>query len=253
MLVRFLGTADANPDCGRLQSSVLISIQGREYIFDCGDGIATRLWNDSLIDLNTIDALFITHFDPDHFGGLLCVLQAMHQRIKTVEPARRNENMVEVLLPSEKICGYINGMLPETRLSDYWTGFKKEIRPYGGNSIIYNNGILSVRSFPTKHTPESHGFCIQAEGKKLVYSGDILSPEVLEPFLDGCDLLIIEGAHFPAESITHTLEKHRIARVAVTHINRKDYEMRNEYMQRLAPLAAKMQVSIAKDGMEFQL
>jgi len=68
MRVKFLGSGDAFGSGGRYNACFLLEATERRYLIDCGASsmIALRKFE---IDPNTIDAIFVSHFDIDHFGG----------------------------------------------------------------------------------------------------------------------------------------------------------------------------------------
>jgi ribonuclease BN (tRNA processing enzyme) len=68
MRVKFLGSGDAFGSGGRYNACFLLEARERRYLIDCGASsmIAIRKFE---IDPNTIDAIFVSHFDIDHFGG----------------------------------------------------------------------------------------------------------------------------------------------------------------------------------------
>src|SRR5579885_3102923 len=68
--VTFLGTGDPFASGGRMQSAVLLDAgaTGR-FLLDCGATSLLALAR-AAIDPDTIDAVLISHFHGDHFGGL---------------------------------------------------------------------------------------------------------------------------------------------------------------------------------------
>src|SRR5579885_2866206 len=79
--VTFLGTGDPFASGGRMQSAVLLDAgaAGR-FLLDCGATTLLALAR-AAIDPDTLDAVLISHFHGDHFGGLpLVVLDLVANR-----------------------------------------------------------------------------------------------------------------------------------------------------------------------------
>ena len=67
MRVIMLGTAAAIPDPDRNHSSILITIQGRHYLFDCGHGATHQLIRENVIPGN-VNVVFLSHLHYDHIA-----------------------------------------------------------------------------------------------------------------------------------------------------------------------------------------
>ena len=101
---------------------------------------------------------------------------------------------------------------------------------------------------------QSYSFLLEAEGKRIVYSGDIGKVEDLEPLLkEDIDLLISEIAHFKPEELFEFLLKKKVKKTILTHIhpdleNREDelVELSNKYF-------GANKVFVAYDGLEVDV
>lgn len=253
MKFKFLGASDANPNNGNGQSGIILYTGNTNYLFDCGDGIATKIWCDGDTNLNNIQAIFISHLDPDHTGGVFSLMHLFHQHIKDLPLQERNKNIIKFFIPSKEATCYIEKLMPLMRMDDKNTAYKKVVVPYEGTKIIYSDDNIIVSSFPTYHKTESHGFIINAEGKKIVYTADIKNPYVIQDYTLDSDLTIIECAHFKTEEITDALMDKKIRNLIVNHINKERYDDPLKLMDDLKPLLKSTNVFIAKDGMKFKL
>ena len=71
-----LGTASAKPIPGRNQSAQVLSVHGRSFLIDCGEGVQTRL-QESNVSPMKIDSIFLSHIHGDHVFGLFGLLSTM--------------------------------------------------------------------------------------------------------------------------------------------------------------------------------
>lgn len=254
MKIKILGSSNANPNPGMGQSGLIIEEGASIYLFDCGDGVPTKIWADSTIDMNLIKAVFITHFDADHFGGIFSMLQLMHQRLKRTRSSdTKNDHILKIMIPDEKSVSLFNNMVDIAHLADEETAYKKEFKPYKGTGVIYKDNLITVSSFPTYHREESHGFVIETQGRKIIYTGDILEPAVVSEYVDNADLVIIEGAHFGIDKITEALSGRGIKRLLVTHLLDPRIKNQFEVMDALKPLTSECPVVFARDFMEVTI
>lgn len=76
MIVIPLGVASATPTSVRHLPSVALWREGSVFLFDCGENAQMRMLQAG-IKRSKIEAIFITHFDVDHFSGLIGLLATM--------------------------------------------------------------------------------------------------------------------------------------------------------------------------------
>ena len=75
----FIGTSDAFGAGGRRQSATLLRAGNGAVLVDCGATTLTGL-HDLGVDRDEIDAIIISHFHGDHFGGIpLLLLAALYE------------------------------------------------------------------------------------------------------------------------------------------------------------------------------
>ena len=215
--LKFLGTSNANPHPDRRQSGVLLSIDETHYLFDCGDAIATALWNDKSISLNHLNAVFFSHRHADHMGGLSALVLLMHQRIKNsreiqpgagfewrTPPKPSTTNECAFFIPGdEDQAEFFSELLDRMHTADFEIAFRKKLYPFQGRSLIFDDGQIQVESFPTNHCMDSAGFILRSRSKSLIYSGDIKNPQIVANIIgsDVLDLVIIENAHLDRKSV----------------------------------------------------
>ena len=91
---------------------------------------------------------------------------------------------------------------------------------------IYRDELITVTAIATRHVLggafPSYAFMIEAEGKRLLYTGDLAAdfsdyPEVL--LREDFDLVVSELVHFKLESNLDTIKRTRTRRLVFTHMN----------------------------------
>lgn len=76
MIIVPLGVASATPTVTRHLSSVALWREGSVYLFDCGENTQMRMLQGGL-KRSQIDCIFISHFDTDHFSGMIGLLSTL--------------------------------------------------------------------------------------------------------------------------------------------------------------------------------
>ena len=142
-----LGTASAKPIPGRNQSAQVLSVRGRSFLIDCGEGVQTRL-QESRISLLKIESIFISHIHGDHVFGLFGLLSTM--------------GMLSRMTPLYIYAPVNFGPILKFFLSYYGDGIPFEIRhiPMKMKSpeMIYHTKSLEVYAFPLNHGIETFGW-----------------------------------------------------------------------------------------------
>ena len=142
-----LGTASAKPVIGRQQSAQVLSVHGRSFLIDCGEGVQTRLQECHVSPLK-IDSVFVSHIHGDHVFGLPGLLSTMGM-LSRVQP-------LNIYAPSSF------GPLLKFFLSYYGEGIAFEIRhtplTMKEPSVIYSTRSVEVLAFPLNHGIETFGF-----------------------------------------------------------------------------------------------
>lgn len=85
MIIVPLGVASATPTATRHLPSVALWREGDVHLFDCGENAQMRMLQAGL-KRSKIENIFITHFDVDHFSGMIGLLS-------TLQLQRRDKNL----------------------------------------------------------------------------------------------------------------------------------------------------------------
>lgn len=224
-----LGTSHGDPTPEHYCSSTLLEANGKYYLIDCGEPANASLVRQGLC-ASQLSAVFITHMHIDHTGSLPVVTeQAAKYRRKYPELA------LDIILPEAAAIPLLDGWRAANHSQrfndriDAANGVRAygEIRAYDENNG-YDDGTLTMQAFQTDHlswaskdpTIHSYALKITAEGKKVLFTGDLngsFSDFPLEAAND-CDLVFSEITHFPLEKALPTLEKLTAKRLMFYHI-----------------------------------
>lgn len=242
MKLLFAGTSHGVPEADRFCSSIFVQLGEKTYIVDAGAPISSRLRHYG-IPHHSVQGIFVTHLHGDHFNGLTEFCDLITWYFKDTDP--------QILLPEER----------GVQLLETWTYTILPIPPEQRKplrcavytpGVIYDDGTLRVTARPTRHTAHSNAFLLEAEGKRVLITGDMSRnypeyPDLLNG--EAYDLVICEAAHHecyadlaPMFAAAHT------KRMIVTHIN----PVKLDGIERLRPYLP-FAYDLAYDGMTVEL
>lgn len=239
MRFTFIGTSHGVPEPNRQCSCILVTVGKNRYLIDIGCDAVPALVNRN-IDLKDVKGIFISHPHGDHANGIFAFAELANWFATDANPA--------ILFP-------IDGV---KEILDQW------MRMMGGNhdprpldvrkyeaGVIFDDGLLKVTAVPTKHCNDSHAFLLEAEGKRVVYTGDMAGTVEDFPYdtvKGGTDFLICESAHFSTLKYTEILKDLPIKQVAITH-----HFAPNEHFVEAKKALKPLPMTLAYDGMEFEI
>lgn len=211
MKITFLGTSHGIAEKQRFCTSVVVTVGHRHYIIDAGAPLMTLLKNHDMA-YEDVQGIFITHTHEDHFMGLVEFTFQMnafshfeHIRIPVFVPdAEKYQAMFQFLFGKSEFAG---------RLA---------YQVYG-EGVIFDDGILKVTAIPVGHIANAHAFLLEAEGKKVVFTGDLRNdltdyPKVIHE--QECDLVVTEAAHFflNRDYVVQCLAKSKCKAMVISHL-----------------------------------
>jgi ribonuclease BN (tRNA processing enzyme) len=267
MKLTLCGTAAGPFTAQRASSGYVLQGDDHTIMLDCGPG-AIRQAICLGIDLQSIDAVILSHLHEDHYLDLSSIaFQAMYGRYERLPllvgpPGTREtgERLMTMHRP--------NAHLPPLVIDEVEDEDERDIAGF------------AVLSRETPHAPELRAFSrrFRSNGRSLVFSGDTqANPELMSELAAGTDLLLHE-CYSPAGleryaalrkpearqrilerlPITHS-EVSEVARIArdtgvprlvLTHILPTEYE---DHLLKLASQFYKGEIVIARDGLTLEI
>ncbi len=145
--LKIMGSASAKPVIDRFQSAQVLSVHGRSFLIDCGEGVQVQLQRYG-ISIMKIDSVFISHIHGDHVFGIFGLLSTM--------------GMLGRSTPLNIYAPVSFGPILKFFLSYYGEGVMFEIRhlplKMKEPETIYETKSLEILSFPLNHGIETFGF-----------------------------------------------------------------------------------------------
>ncbi|WP_440948459.1 MBL fold metallo-hydrolase [Methanosarcina sp. T3] len=185
MEITFLGTGVAIPQKGRVQSGVLVRLEEKPLLIDCGSGVLSR-FPDAGISHTEVDTVLLSHLHLDHVADLVPLVKANWLRGKTDMRVYGPEGTDDWF---SQVLGAYEYFQDDVDVDVIELSPGKEFTPEGFDCEI--TCAAAVHSVPTL------GYRITGETGEIVYSGDT------EPCRDIMDLavetdLLIHECSFPA-------------------------------------------------------
>ena len=230
MKITFLGTSHGIAEADRFTSSILLTVADKNYLIDAGAPIM-KLVRERGVDLKTLSSVFITHSHADHYLGLVEFTNQLELfnefsgvKVKIYAPE---------FLPFYKMREFLfgEGSEKEIDFSVKRGGSRREFLPDGNrvecefypDGAFFDDGNIKVTSIPTKHFRDSHAFLVYAEGKRILFTGDLRHDLLDMPeaaFAEKLDLIVTEAAHplLNSEPIINIFRKIKTKKALITHI-----------------------------------
>ena len=222
MRFTFIGCGDAFGSGGRLQTCFHVAGEQANFLIDCGASSLIGL-KDHRIPLNAIQAIFVTHFHADHFGGIPFFMLDAQFLSKRSEPltilgppglSTWFERVMETAFPgSSKTVPKFSVSLVEISAN--------EQRTVAG---------VNVTSFRADHGDPggpSLSYRFETEGKIVAYTGDTEWTDELISAAKDADLFVAEAyffekkvkMHLDFQSLAARLPLINAKRVVLTHMS----------------------------------
>lgn len=183
MEVSILGCGAALPAGGRHCSGQVVTVDGRRFLVDCGEGTQTQL-RIAHQKLQAMDTILLSHLHGDHWFGLPGLLSSMH--------LCGRKDPVDVYAPKGLQPLLDNLFEMSSSHIDYELRVH-EIAP----GILLETPKVRITAFPLRHTVETYGFRFQELSPRhpasYAYCSDTGYYEALAEEVAGVDLLCAES------------------------------------------------------------
>ena len=240
MEILFLGTSHGLPEPDRFCSSAIVRCKDCRYIIDAGAPLSSLLPRYQ-IRYEDIRALFVTHLDGDHFNGIFNFCDMLGWYYTKANPS--------LFFPEPGAIDLIHHMLQVEHPGESCHTVPMSCYQKG---IIFDDGTVRVEARPTNHTHASYAFVLEAEGKRILFTGDFAEqfteyPEILRK--ETYDLVICEGAHCSSfVDIRDMLAATNTKQMLINHIAPRNISSIQQIAETLP-----FPISIAEDGMSITI
>ena len=205
--IHFLGTCSGTEPMPNMHhTSFLLECGGAFYWFDAGEGCAHTAHTTGLDVLKT-RAVFISHPHIDHTGGLANLLSCMRKLIVREKRSLPNDNSLDIFLECPEVLNAVKVIVLEGQADG---NLRFTMREHGiSDGTIFEDENIRVSALHNRHLGEdgsngwhSFSFFIEADGRKIVYSGDLKNiTECDELIAGGCDAFIMETGHHAVRDV----------------------------------------------------
>ena len=191
-----LGSGSALPTLRRNPTSQYVFCNDRHILIDCGEGTQNQLRRFN-VKIQKISHILISHMHGDHFFGLVGLLSSMHLLGRdngiTIYGPQELEQIIRLQLE-------IGGAKMNFKLNF-------QVLDNTQKTLIFEDKMIEIHSFPMKHRIPVNGFLIQEKEKEFNIIGDVfkasgLSLMAIPFFKKGADFVDENGKlHFAEDYI----------------------------------------------------
>ena len=216
----FIGTSDAFGAGGRRQSAILLRAPQGAVLLDCGATTNSGLAQLG-VERNEVNAILVSHFHGDHFGGIPLFLLGSHYQDQRTQPL--------IVAGPPGIETRVRSLADAMGhpLEDRDLGFNLSFREFSPGRQL-EIGPVSARSFATHHQPDTcpHGLVVGAGSARVAYSGDTGWFDELPAEVGTCEVFVCECTlarpgfeyHLDLETLVANQKKFDCDRFVLTHL-----------------------------------
>ena len=201
-----LGTASARPMANQFPSAHLVTVGGRLFLIDCGEGVQIQLIR-SKVSIIKIDNIFISHLHGDHVFGLFGLLYTMDM-IGRLSPLH--------IYSPKGIKEVVDAIIERFGIIKYEIVYHTIDCSEPTKILEFNK--LEISAFPLNHRIEGYGFIFKGtwrdNPRSLAYCSDTAPCKELERWLQGVSLLYHEATYAQDNKLLAKKTNHSTARDA---------------------------------------
>lgn len=253
MKLTLLGTGHGIPSADRRCSSAMLEVNDTIYIIDAGTSVFRELLKRDK-DIQQVKAVFTTHSHGDHTGGLFEMVSLVDCFYKTFY----KDAFMDLYLTDERMIKLVEDYIQITALKA--PDLSRTRMNIVKEGLVYRDENISVTYIPNKHllrqTCEypSYSILIEAEGKKILFSGDLSGNIKYDDFPkvaleETIDVMFLEMAHFGYEHVEPYLKSCKVKQLWMNHI----YPLEKIETVREKSSEYSYPIYIAEDGDEIEL
>ena len=248
MKIYYLGTCSGTePMVDMHHCSLILEVGGANYWFDAGENCMHTAYTMGIDVMNT-KCLFISHPHVDHVGGLPAFFACLMKLAGRYKMPMKHDNTLKIFTPDEKSIDaalYLANCGAKTK-------FEIDRIPLC-DGVVFEDGNVKVSAVHNRHLKESgedgwhsYSYLIEGEGKRVVFSGDVLEPSELDGLIgDGVDLLIMETGHHAVSAVCDYAKQRGVKSLRFNHHGREILEGRAEAEKYVEKFASENDVDIA--------
>lgn len=266
MQITFYGTGSCMPSPKspnlpfRSYTGWYIEIGSDSLLFDIGSGVLQKMASDGLDILKKPTHLFISHFHPDHCSDLISLMQG--RGVANVWGEKVDPLFVGGPEGLKKFCKQIFGGVEK------WKDFTGTLNIFKLLNLKETmEGIaFETRDWKVTCSPIDHfdgvSYRLDAAGKSIVYSGDMVYDERICKLGQGADIAIMEcsapdrqslkGRHLCPEDIGKLAKIGNFKKVVLTHMYPQCEGRENEMIKTIHDIA-NCEVVAAYDLMKLEV
>jgi len=186
MEITILGSGTATPSLERNASGLVVRTSHLCILVDIGPGTIRRMC-EAGIDSNQIDAIFITHFHPDHVSDLVPFLFASNYAFG---PVREEPFSLIGPVGLEQFYSRLVEIFQDWIVPTGNRLVKREMNINGPDSCSFDK--VTVRSSPSAHSFPSISYRIEEGTRSVTVSGDTDFSDELVQLARDTDVFICE-------------------------------------------------------------
>ncbi|OQX59453.1 hypothetical protein B5M50_02880 [candidate division KSB1 bacterium 4484_219] len=246
-----LGSGCSVPSTRRSSPGYFLQTEGKKILLDGGTGTLRQLEKAGK-DFREIDALFYTHFHPDHVADLVPFLFAIRHT-----PGFKRQKELSIFGP----WGFVSFYRKLADLYGNWLvspEYDLTIREVGDETFSFEN--INISSKPVPHSANSIGYRFTNTAKKsIVFSGDTDYCPTLVTLAHNVDLLLLEcsfpdqqkvDGHLSPTSAAQVAQESGCKKLVLTHFYPP---MENVDIRGIVTRQYSGEVVIAEDLMQFKI